>query len=219
MEDPIRIAIAEDYMIEQQGLVRLLRDHTDLQFVFCASNGKEMVDWLESNHADIILLDLNMHVMGGRETFLKIKQINDDLKVVIFTEYFTDKYIVEFMKMGARAFLSKNNRVEKVADTLRRVHHKGICIDPIVSNILTKMGVISIPEFPGQERNDLSLSAKEILILRYMCQGMESKNIAALTNNAIKTIENHRSEIWRKTGCETIPDLMEFGFKFGLISF
>src|SRR5205085_2138831 len=122
-------------------------------------------------------------------------------------EYFTDNYITEFMKKGARAFLSKNNRVEKVADTIRRVHTNGICIDPMVSNILTKIGLVKSPEMSISERPDLKISAKEILILRYMCQGKESKEIAKLTFNAVKTIENHRSDIWKKSNCQTIPDL------------
>jgi two-component system response regulator DegU len=219
MDEQIKIAIAEDFALEREGLIRLLQPYKDLEFVFCASNGKELVEWLATNTPDVIMLDLNMHIMSGTETFGKIMNLNSDLKVIIFTEYFVDKYIIEFMKRGARAFLSKNNRIEKVADTIRRVHHNGICIDPIVSNILTKKGVMTIPEFPGQDRGDLKLTAKEILILRYMCQGLESKGIAVMLSNAIKTIENHRSEIWRKTACENIPELMEFGFKHGLITF
>jgi len=219
MEEQIKIAMAEDYALEREGLIRLLNDQKDFSFVFCASNGKELIDWLETNTPDVIMLDLNMHIMGGKETFAKIRQLNSNLKVIIYTEYFEDTYIVEFIKTGARAYLSKNNRIEKIADTIRRVHYNGISIDPIVSNILTKMGVISIPELPDNDRSDLTLSAKEILILRYMCQGKESKEIARVLNNAIKTIENHRSVIWRKTKCETIPDLMEFGFKHGLITF
>lgn len=219
MKEPIKIAFAEDYAIERDGIVQLLSDYKDFKFVFLASNGKELLGWLERHTPDIVLLDLNMHLMDGRETFSKIRTKHGQLKVIIFTEYFTDNYITEFMKKGARAFLSKNNKIEKVADTIRRVHTNGICIDPMVSNILTKIGVVTMPDASIHERLDLKLSAKEILILRYMCQGKESKEIAVHTFNAVKTIENHRSEIWKKTGCQNLPDLMEFAFKNGLITF
>src|SRR4051794_29945175 len=109
MDEPIKIAMAEDYALEREGLIRLLSDHKDLSIVFCASNGKELIDWLEHNTPDVILLDLNMHIMGGKETYAKIRQLNNHLKVIIFTEYFEDSYIVEFIKTGARAYLSKNN--------------------------------------------------------------------------------------------------------------
>lgn len=219
MKEPIKIAFAEDYAIEREGIVQLLSEYKDLKFVFLASNGKELLDWLEKHTPNVVLLDLNMHVMDGRETFAKIRSKYPKMKVIIFTEYFTDNYITEFMKKGARAFLSKNNRIEKVADTIRRVHMNGICVDPMVSNILTKIGLVTSPDTTIHERADLRLSAKEILILRYMCQGKESKEIASLTFNAIKTIEHHRSEIWKKASCKTLPDLMEFAFKHGLITF
>src|SRR3954471_16042945 len=114
MEEPIKIAIAEDFALERDGLIRLLAPYQDLNFVYCASNGKELLEWLQTNTPDVIMLDLNMHIMGGTESFGKIMNLNNDLKVVIFTEYFVDKYIIEFIKRGARAFLSKNNRIEKV---------------------------------------------------------------------------------------------------------
>src|SRR4051812_27484444 len=185
MKEPIKIAFAEDYAIEREGIVQLLSEYKDLKFAFLASNGKELIDWLETHTPNIVLLDLNMHVMDGRETFAKIRSKYPKLKVIIFTEYFTDIYITEFMKKGARAFLSKNNRIEKVADTIRRVHMNGICVDPMVSNILTKIGMVTIPDASIHERVDLKLSAKEILILRYMCQGKESKEIALHTFNAV----------------------------------
>src|SRR5689334_4132678 len=118
MEEQIKIAMAEDYALEREGLIRLLDDQKDLSFIYCASNGKELIEWLETNTPDIIMLDLNMHIMGGKETFAKIRHLNSDLKVIIFTECFDDTYIVEFIKTGARAYLSKNNRIEKIADTI-----------------------------------------------------------------------------------------------------
>lgn len=219
VKEPIKIAMAENCLLGREGIIRLLKDYQDLEFVFCASNGRELIDWLDNNTPDIILLNLNMPIMNGREAFSRIISKNGNLKIIIFTEDFTDHYVTEFMKKGARAFLSKNNRIEKVADTIRRVHTNGVCIDTLVSNILTKKEVIVVPDFPGQDRPHLKLSTKEIVILRYMCQGRETKEIANLMHCAIKTIENHRCNIWRKSGCETIPDLMDFAFKNSLIAF
>ena len=218
MSTCIKIAIAEDFELERNGLIALLKNYDDFEVVLACCNGKELLEGLKNVTPDVILLDIEMSVMGGGETLDKIKIKYPHLRVIMLTEHFSDSYIIEFVEKGANSFLSKNNRIEKVAETIRKVHLYGSSFDAVVINILAGKGASDAPEKPLRERSDLNLTFREIEIIRLMCRGKENKDIMELLNIGLRTVESHRRNIWAKTNCNNVVELMDFAFKNNLIS-
>jgi len=136
----IKIAIVEDFELERKGLIVLLKQFDDFEVVLDCGNGKELLEGLKTINLDIILLDIEMALMGGRETFDRVKYKYPRQRIIMLTEHFSDSYIIEFMKKGAASFLSKNSRIEKVVETIRRVHQQGICYDTLIANVLIRAG-------------------------------------------------------------------------------
>src|SRR4051794_29970157 len=93
----------------------------------------------------------------GRETFQRIKKKYRGQKVIMLSEHYTDDYVVEFMSNGANGFLSKNARPQTIVETIRRVNQFGVCIDPLMSNILSRKSITK-NALPADERKDLDLS-------------------------------------------------------------
>jgi len=219
MEKQIKIAIAEDFELERHGLIGLLEKYDDIEVVLSVANGKELLEGLKSVKPDIVLLDIQMAVMGGREAFERITLLFPDLKVIMLTEHFTDTYVREFIKKGANAFLSKNNKIERVVETIRKVHKDGKCYDNVVAKIISENGTHEFTETTIEERPDLHLTLREIEMIRLMCLGKESRDIAVLMHIDIRTVETHRRNIWKKTQIKrNIPNLIEYAFKNNLIS-
>lgn len=214
----IKIAIVEDFELERKGLIVLLKQFDDFEVVLDCGNGKELLEGLKTITPDIILLDIEMALMGGRETFDRVKHKYPRQRIIMLTEHFSDSYIIEFMKKGAASFLSKNSRIEKVVETIRRVHQQGICYDTLIANVLIRAGTTGVPERPLRERPDLNLTVREIEILRLMCMGKENKDIVEALLIEIRTVETHRRNIWAKTACNNLIELSEFAFKNNLIS-
>jgi len=82
----------------------------------CLLDGLELLDYLSAHSRDevrglpkLILLDLNMPRMDGRQTLLKIKAepILRDIPIVIFTTSSEKKDICFAMKAGADLFITK----------------------------------------------------------------------------------------------------------------
>lgn len=73
METCIRIIIADDHTLFIDGLKQLLKDEVDMKIAAVANNGKELLDLLAINKADIILLDINMPILNGLEAAKHIK--------------------------------------------------------------------------------------------------------------------------------------------------
>ncbi|MFH1336647.1 MAG: response regulator [Candidatus Zixiibacteriota bacterium] len=75
--------------------------------VYTATNGMEAISSAEQNELDLALLDLKMPGMDGMEVFRKLKEVREDMGVIILTGYGTLGTAKEAMRLGARDYLTK----------------------------------------------------------------------------------------------------------------
>jgi two-component system, cell cycle sensor histidine kinase and response regulator CckA len=88
-----------------------------------ATQGEEAVRIYRDRRDDIdlIILDMAMPVMGGRDAFMKLREHNPIAKVVLATGYSRDSDLADVMKLGINGFIEKPYRVEELASVIRRV--------------------------------------------------------------------------------------------------
>lgn len=70
-------------------------------------NGKEALEWLRENDADVILLDIVMPDISGLEFLKRIKEMGIAAKVVMISALRDAGTIGRAMDLGARAYLTK----------------------------------------------------------------------------------------------------------------
>ncbi len=88
--------------------------------VLAASTGAEAVA-LFAEHRDriqVVLLDMVMHGMNGRSTYLALRDIDPDVRVILMSGYVLNDEVQAILDLGVRTFLSKPYSVELLATTL-----------------------------------------------------------------------------------------------------
>lgn len=101
-----KIMIVDDSSLIRKMLTQLL-EKNDYAVVGEAANGQEAVDMYENVKPDIVTLDVTMPVMDGVEALRKIKEIDMDANVIMVTAAGQKDRIMEALKLGARAFITK----------------------------------------------------------------------------------------------------------------
>ena len=102
-----RILIADDEKIERAG-IRFLLDQMGQEFeIFEAVNGKEALEWLEQNQADILITDVKMPIMNGIELLEQVTKRCPDMKKVIFSGYGEFEYARQAMRFGVEEYILK----------------------------------------------------------------------------------------------------------------
>ena len=83
----MNIGIAEDHDILRESMSKLLINEKNIDAVIQASNGKELLKLMKKTRLDVIILDLNMPIMDGRDTMKVLKSLDEDLqpKIIILT--------------------------------------------------------------------------------------------------------------------------------------
>lgn len=88
-----------------------------------AAGGAEAVEVLKQhkNTIALVVLDMVMPEMGGRETFIKLKSIKPDVRAILSTGYAEDERTRELLSMGVKEFVQKPYRASELASVIRRV--------------------------------------------------------------------------------------------------
>ncbi len=216
MKKPIHIAIVDDHVIVRQGLISLLAEYEEVNILFDANNGKELMDNLKSSKPDIVLLDIAMPVMNGKEALEKMQLKYPKIKVIVMSQYFHDEHIIEFIKAGASAFLPKNCDIDKLLDAINYVFEHGYYYDNKISAVMASL--LKKTPIDNKVVADTEFTKQEIKIMKLVCVKKTNAEIADELHVSIRTIESHRYNISKKTNTTKTIDLIEYANKNGILN-
>ena len=91
--------------------------------VLTAENGKKAIEIFskEKNNLALIVLDMIMPGMGGRETFAALRKISPDIKVLLASGYSIDGEASEIMAQGCNGFIQKPFSIKRLSKKIREV--------------------------------------------------------------------------------------------------
>ena len=119
-EDPIRVVLAEDHAEFRLGLKEMLATDGGIEIVGEAENGAQAVALAREVRPDVVVLDLMMPVMEGREALgLILRDVSPPPGIVILTMHDQPHLRRELMRMGASAFLAKSASLAEVIGAVK----------------------------------------------------------------------------------------------------
>lgn len=211
----IKLGIAEDHLLVRQGMIALLKEEKGIELLFAAGNGLELLERLKDHTPDIILLDIAMPLMDGKEAIERIRKKYPKINVIIITSHYNEKYITEFLARGARGFLAKNSDIEVVVDAIYSVYDHGYYFDSTVSKAMVE----KILETQGGhfQISDHLLSHREVEVLKLVVNGKSNQEISDTLFLSKRTIEWHKKNILLKTNSKNTIGLVKYALKHGII--
>lgn len=192
----IQIILIDDHTLFRSGIKALLSRQTDFEVIGEAADGFSGVKLVEQLRPDVVLLDLDMPVMNGREALAQILSAQPQQTVIMLTVSEDSDDLTECMRLGARGFLLKNINADFLLDSIR----KAVNGDNVFSPEMTSRLVQSLIA-PGSVRSSQTLATltpRELEILGYLAAGHSNKVIARHLALAESTIKVHVQNILRK---------------------
>ncbi|MGQ9819645.1 MAG: response regulator transcription factor [Candidatus Kapaibacteriales bacterium] len=206
LPEKIEIIIADDHEVVRVGLRRIFSIDKRIFIVGEATNGLEAIDLVKFYSPRVALLDICMPKLDGIEAARTI--INDfpETIVAMLTAYEDYKHIEKALSVGARAYLSKDVSPGFLLDAIYRLIYGERVFSRSILNILERPHLFETEQI----NENISLTPREIEVLRYIALGKTSQEIANILNISLRTVQNHRSNIMQKLGIKTAAGLVRF---------
>ncbi|WP_371619325.1 response regulator [Streptomyces sp. NBC_00454] len=200
---PLRVVVADDQATIREGLAIMLDLLEDIRVVATAANGQEALERVAEHLPDAILLDLHMPVMDGTEATRRLTARFPSVAVVVLTTYADDDSVLETLRAGARAYLTKDAERDHIARTLHSAAGGYTVLDPQVqATLLAAAARPTAPEavpLPAAALPD-GLTPREGEILTLLARGRSNTEIAADLFLSANTVKTHINRIFAKTG-------------------
>lgn len=209
-EQKIRVLIADDQRLMREGLRIILEDAPDIEVIGEAENGLIATQLAESQHPDVILMDIRMPLLDGIEATARIcKQPGQLPRILLLTTFDTPELVVEGMRAGATGYLLKDCSAEELCSAVQTVAHGQVLLQAFSATQLlaglyaqepTSSSMASANESLSSEAEKLGLTARELDVVRLIAQGRSNTEIATELFVSDATVKTHINHIFSKLG-------------------
>jgi DNA-binding NarL/FixJ family response regulator len=209
----IKIALVDDEVLFRKGIAFLLQREDNIEIIFEASNGEELVNKLLENEVkpDIIIMDLKMPVLNGVEATKIIRKSFPEIKIIALTSYDSKSFIANMIQVGAVAYLIKNTTPKDLIKTINEVNKKGFYYSESVLKTVQET-IVSSKNSKGNLETSF-LSPREIEILQLICLQKTTSEIAEHLFLSPRTVEGHRNNLLLKTESRNIAGLVVYAIQ------
>jgi DNA-binding NarL/FixJ family response regulator len=212
------IVVAEDQQIVREGLSYILKSMCDLELIFVAKNGQELLDWLSEadTYPDFALLDIDMPVKNGFDTCAEISRKYPSISSVFLTHHISKKFIETAVLSGATGYLSKDSSAATIKEATSDIKLNGYYFNKywtldLVHNLLKK------GKIKHKFDLEIELTTREIEVLRAICLELTDAEIAEKLFLSQLTVESYRKSLLRKVGVKKAIGLAIFAIKNNIL--
>jgi two-component system, NarL family, response regulator NreC len=137
-------------------------------------------------------------------------------EVVILSMNSDETYILRALKSGAKAYLLKDSAEADLIAALRAVRGGKSYFSPAVSRTLLEDYTRQLRQ-RGMEDSYELLSTREREVLQLIAEGKANKEVAGMLNVSLHTVETHRTHILQKLNLHSVPELILYAVRKGII--
>ena len=212
-----RILLADDHAVIRSGLRLVLERQPDFKVVAEAGDGREAVKLAEATRPHVAVLDVAMPNLNGIEAARQMIASVPGISVVILSMHSDEGYVLRALKAGARAYLLKESVEGDLIAAVRAVRGGKAFFSPAISRLLVEDYVRQMQDREIEDSYEL-LTPREREILQLLAEGKANKDVANMLNLSVYTVDTHRGNLMEKLNLHSLPELILYAVRKGLIS-
>jgi len=212
----VRVLLADDHAILRSGLRLLLEREPDMAVAGEATDGREAVDWMAREAADVVVMDVGMPGLNGIEATVQIARRYPQTGVIMLSMHSDETYVLRCLRAGARGYVLKESAENELIAAIRAIRAGKSFFSPKVMRLLQQEHIERI-RCSGAEDSYELLTGREREILQRIAEGHSNKEIAGRLYLSVHTVETHRKNILEKLNLHGPADLILYAVRKGIV--
>ena len=213
----LRILIADDHELVRRGVRTLLEAEPGWKVVAEARDGQEAFEKAKKTKPEIVVLDIGMPRLSGLEAARRLKSILPQVKVLMLTVHESERLAWEVLNAGARGYVTKSDTARDLVIAIEALRRDKMFFTPRIDRTVLDSFLDGRASQKAKEKQGKQLTSRQREIVQLLAEGKTSKEVSALLNLSIKTVETHRANIMKRLSCHSVSDLVRYAIRNNIV--
>lgn len=201
----MKVVVVDDDQLVAISLKTILESNPQVTVAATGNDGKDAVALYESEHPDVLLLDIQMKEMSGLEAAEQILEKDPAAKILFLTTFSDDEYIIKALNLGAKGYILKQDFEGLLPALLAVEQGQSVFGGEVVNKLPVLMQTKNSFDYSGYD-----IGEKEQEIIALVGAGKSNREIAEELFLSEGTVRNYISQILEKLSLRDRTQLAVF---------
>jgi len=208
----ISVMLVDDHEMVAKALSQVVEANSSVEVVSLVGNAEAAWQFLNQRTVDVVVTDLDLPGVSGRELAVKILDKNPAQGIVVLSYRVEPEEVHFLIEAGVRGYVPKSAPMSELDQAIRLVAAGNEYFSGQAVRALTTA-------MRGEDRTHSKLlSLKQTVILQFIAQGLTTRQIAEEIHLSPKTVEKYRGEILRRLNCKNQLQALEMARRLNILS-
>ena len=207
--------VVDDSVVPRAAAKSLLAAAQGLRFVGEAASAQEAFRQVAALKPDLVLMDVHMPDIDGPQAAKELLARHPSVKVIAWTVSEASDDLLRMMQAGCSGYILKEAGPAELQNALLSVARSQ---SPVPRRMIPEVLRRISERTPLSQKTTISLTSREMQILRGIAKGHTSKKLAQDAGLAVPSVESHLRNIFRKLDAGNRGEAVSTALKLGLIT-
>ncbi len=215
-EEKINVMVADDHQLIHLGMKMVFEKIPEIGKIYDAYNGNEVLNIMETEKIDLIFMDITMRPMDGLTATKKLREQKNTVKIIALSLFDQTAVMRNMFLAGCDGYIVKG----AISDTeVKNSIHKILAGGKYFNDeVVEKFIYDSEEDVLKKMREKFQLTESETDVMKMMCKGLTSNEIAKEVHRSKDSVDVYRKTIHQKTQTKNIAELISFAVRYHIIT-
>lgn len=210
----VQVALADAQILTRTALKSFLQERKDLKLVSEIEKREDFKRLLKASKPDVLVVDYNLDDFITLDDLFEVSKYTPKTKMLVISSDNNKEHIFKALEAGINGYVTKRCSKKEIVNAIYATAkgEKFFCnkvLDLILEKHLNKNG--------ADRCDPTELTVREVEIVRLIADGHNAKKIADKLHLSHHTVYTHRKNVMKKLNLSTVPELMMYAIKTGIV--
>jgi DNA-binding NarL/FixJ family response regulator len=200
--------LVDDHALFREGLRSLLQARSGMRIVAEAADAHSALELADTARFDVALVDVRLRDTSGIALVRDMRRRKVTQPILMLSMFDRAELVSEALRAGASGYLTKEATATELEHAIATVLRGEEFVPPKIAASIEHSTPTAVSQLSSREREVF-----ELLIC-----GRSNDEIASALFISEKTVETHRTRIYRKLGVTSLAELVWLGARHDLVA-